>query len=128
LLPTSDGQVNLDGELLTGRTIRRNLDAGIGYVPEDRTEDGIVAEFTVANNLILDLYDRPPFSNRGAIRPGVVAENADEQVERFDVRTTSTEALTGSLSGGNQQKVVLARELTRDLKVLIASQPTRGLD
>jgi len=123
-----EGSVTLDGTELMGRSIRDNLDAGIGFVPEDRTEDGVVASFTVANNLILDLYDREPYSKRGAIDPGVVSRNAEEQVEKFDVRTTSTEALTGSLSGGNQQKVVLARELARDLKLLIASQPTRGLD
>ncbi|MFW2513934.1 ABC transporter ATP-binding protein [Demequina sp. SO4-13] len=128
LLPITSGRVTLDGNELKSRSIRQNLDAGIGFVPEDRTEDGVVAAFTVANNLILDLYDRSPYSRRGAIDPKVVREHAEEQVERFDVRTTSTQALTGSLSGGNQQKVVLARELARDLKVLIASQPTRGLD
>ncbi|MDN4479969.1 ABC transporter ATP-binding protein [Demequina muriae] len=128
LLPTADGQIILDGNVLSGRSIRQNLDAGIGFVPEDRTEDGVVAAFTVENNLILDLYDREPYSRRGAIDPRFVRTHAEEQVEKFDVRTTSTQALTGSLSGGNQQKVVLARELARDLKVLIASQPTRGLD
>ncbi|MFW7414399.1 ABC transporter ATP-binding protein [Demequina sp. SO4-18] len=128
LLPIAGGRVILDGKELKSRSIRQNLDAGIGFVPEDRTEDGVVAAFTVANNLILDLYDRAPYSRRGAIDPKVVRDHADEQVEKFDVRTTSTQALTGSLSGGNQQKVVLARELARDLKVLIASQPTRGLD
>ena len=128
VVEASDGTVMLDGQPLTGRSIRDNLAAGIGFVPEDRTEDGVVSNFTIANNLILDLYDREPYSTRGAIDPGVVKDNADAQVERFDVRTTSSEALTGSLSGGNQQKVVLARELARELKVLIASQPTRGLD
>jgi ABC-type uncharacterized transport system ATPase subunit len=122
------GSVTLDGTVLTGRSIRENLDSGVGFVPEDRTEDGVVATFTVANNLILDLYDREPYSKRGALKPSVVGEHASVQVEKFDVRTTSTQALTGSLSGGNQQKVVLARELARDLKLLIASQPTRGLD
>lgn len=128
VVETAGGTVSLDGEKLTGKSIRQVLDAGVGFVPEDRTEDGIVASFTVANNLILDLYDRQPYSRGGAIKPSVVKDNAEEQVEKFDVRTTSINALTGSLSGGNQQKVVLARELTRDLKVLIASQPTRGLD
>ncbi|WP_061960735.1 ABC transporter ATP-binding protein [Demequina flava] len=128
VVETAGGSVTLEGKKLTGRSIRQVLDAGVGFVPEDRTEDGIVASFTVANNLILDLYDRQPYSRGGAIKPSVVRDNAEEQVERFDVRTTSIQALTGSLSGGNQQKVVLARELARDLKVLIASQPTRGLD
>lgn len=128
LLPVSRGRITLDGEPLKGSSIRDNIDAGIGFVPEDRTEDGVVAAFTVANNLILDIYDRAPYSKNGAFDPTAVREHAEQQVEKFDVRTTSTEALTGSLSGGNQQKVVLARELARDLKVLIASQPTRGLD
>ncbi|WP_084106053.1 ABC transporter ATP-binding protein [Demequina sp. NBRC 110056] len=128
VIAASSGSVRLDGDELTGRSIRDNLEAGIGFVPEDRTEDGVVATFTVANNLILDLYQGAPYSRRGAIDPKVVTSHAEEQVERFDVRTTSIEALTGSLSGGNQQKVVLARELARDLKLLIASQPTRGLD
>lgn len=128
VVPVAGGTVSLDGHTLTGLSIREVLEAGVGFIPEDRTEDGVVASFTVANNLILDLYDQEPFSKRGAIDPKVVAANAQKQVERFDVRTTSTQALTGELSGGNQQKVVLARELARDLKVLIASQPTRGLD
>ncbi|WP_062076717.1 ABC transporter ATP-binding protein [Demequina globuliformis] len=128
VVETKSGSVSLQGEKLTGKTIRQVLDAGVGFVPEDRTEDGVVASFTVANNLILDLYDREPYSRAGAIKPSVVKEHAETQVEKFDVRTTSINALTGSLSGGNQQKVVLARELARDLKVLIASQPTRGLD
>ena len=128
IVPTAEGSVTLDGSRLTGSSIREALDAGIGFVPEDRTEDGVVADFTITNNLILDLYDKAPYSKAGAIDTAFAAKNAQEQVERFDVRTTSTEALAGSLSGGNQQKVVLARELARDLKLLIASQPTRGLD
>ncbi|MFV0634236.1 ABC transporter ATP-binding protein [Demequina sp.] len=128
IVPASEGRVLLDDAVVTGRSIRQVLDAGVGFVPEDRTEDGVVADFTITNNLILDLYDKAPYSRAGAIDTGFVARNAAEQVERFDVRTTSTEALAGSLSGGNQQKVVLARELARDLKLLIASQPTRGLD
>ncbi|WP_084039408.1 ABC transporter ATP-binding protein [Demequina sp. NBRC 110053] len=128
VIKADSGSALLDGEELLGRSIRDNLDAGIGFVPEDRTEDGVVSAFTVANNLILDLYGHAPYSRRGAIDPKAVANHADEQVERFDVRTTSIESLTGALSGGNQQKVVLARELARDLKLLIASQPTRGLD
>ncbi|MDE0572660.1 ABC transporter ATP-binding protein [Demequina sp. B12] len=128
LTPTDAGHVTLDGEDITGHSIRKVLDAGVGFVPEDRTEDGIVANFTIINNLILDIYDRAPYSTRGTLNGKVLVDNAEKQVENFDVRTTSINALTGSLSGGNQQKVVLARELSRDLKLLIASQPTRGLD
>ena len=122
------GSVTLDGEQLLGRSIKRALNAGIGFVPEDRTTDGVVATFTIENNLVLDLIDRAPFSSRGNIDMDAIESNAKEKIAEFDVRTTSSKATAGSLSGGNQQKVVLARELSRDLKLLIASQPTRGLD
>lgn len=111
-----------------GRSIKSALGAGIGFVPEDRTTDGVVATFTIENNLVLDLIDQAPFSSRGNIDVDAIASNAKDKIAEFDVRTTSSKATAGSLSGGNQQKVVLARELSRDLKLLIASQPTRGLD
>ncbi|BDZ61789.1 xylose import ATP-binding protein XylG [Demequina sediminis] len=122
------GIARLDGEVITGRPIKDVLHAGIGFVPEDRTEDGIVATMTIANNLILDLHDRPPYAKGIALQPGVIADEARKHVEQFDVRATSIDQTAGSLSGGNQQKVVLARELSRQLKLLIASNPTRGLD
>jgi len=125
---TTAGSVTLDGQQLLGRSIKSALGAGIGFVPEDRTSDGVVSTFTIENNLVLDLIDDPRFSTRGNIDVDAIVSNAKEKIEMFDVRTTSSKATAGSLSGGNQQKVVLARELSRDLKLLIASQPTRGLD
>ena len=122
------GSASLDGKKITGLSIADVLDAGLGFVPEDRTTDGLVANFTIANNLILDVFDRAPYSQRGALRPSVIEEEAKKHVEQFDIRTTSVFLTAGSLSGGNQQKVVLARELSRPLKLLIASNPTRGLD
>ena len=122
------GSATLAGEVITGRTIKEVLLAGLGFVPEDRTEDGIVSGFTIANNLILDWYDQAPFSKGPVLKPSVILESAEKQVKDFDVRTTSVHATAGSLSGGNQQKVVLARELSRPLKLLVASNPTRGLD
>jgi len=122
------GTATLDGEVLTGRSIKEVLMAGVGFVPEDRTSDGLVATFTIANNLVLDLHDQPPYASGLALKRKVIEEQAREHVEQFDVRTSSIHALASSLSGGNQQKVVLARELSRPLKLLIASQPTRGLD
>ncbi|MFF1529785.1 ABC transporter ATP-binding protein [Cellulomonas sp. NPDC058312] len=123
------GSVVLDGTELVGRTVKEVLLAGVGFVPEDRTEDGVVADFSVAENLILDLYDQPPFAkNAFAIDPRAVRENAERRTVEFDVRTPSIEAHAGTLSGGNQQKVVLAREMSRPLRLFIASQPTRGLD
>lgn len=122
------GKAMLDGKVITGLGISEVLGSGLGFVPEDRTEDGLVATFTIANNLILDVYDKAPYSTKGALRPKVIEEEAKKHVEQFDIRTPSVFLTAGSLSGGNQQKVVLARELSRPLKLLIASNPTRGLD
>ncbi|CAN5348976.1 ABC transporter ATP-binding protein [soil metagenome] len=122
------GTVTLDGKPLLGRSVRRVLDAGVGFVPEDRTEDGLIAGFTIAENLMLDRSDGPPFSKFGALQLGDLAEFATEKLGEFDIRAQSIASHAGTLSGGNQQKVVLARELSRDLRLLVASQPTRGLD
>lgn len=122
------GTVTLDGAELVGRSVREVLAAGVGHVPEDRTVDGLVAEMSVAENLVLDLYDRPPFARGVRLDPRQVRENAEQRTAEFDVRTRSVDAPASTLSGGNQQKVVLAREMSRPLRLLIASQPTRGLD
>ncbi len=128
LLPTVVGQVTLDGHDLTHATPAQRLRAGIAYVPEDRQEDGLIGDFSVADNMVLDAYKQPPFASGITLNLGAIASNAAERVREFDVRTTSTQAPVGTLSGGNQQKVILARELGREHKVIIASQPTRGLD
>jgi simple sugar transport system ATP-binding protein len=128
LRPTVAGQVRLDGRDLTRATPAQRLAAGIAYVPEDRQEDGLIGDFSVADNMVLDQYDKPPFASGINLNLGAIAANATERVKEFDVRTTSTQTPVGTLSGGNQQKVILARELGQDHKVLIASQPTRGLD
>jgi simple sugar transport system ATP-binding protein len=104
------------------------LDLGVGYVPEDRLHDGLVGSFTVAQNLVLDMYDRPPFAARGALDLAAIDRNAQEQVQTFDIRPADPTAAAATLSGGNQQKVVLARELSRPLRLLVVAQPTRGLD
>ena len=104
------------------------LDLGVGYVPEDRLHDGLVSSFSIAENLVLDMYDKAPFASRGNLNLGEIAKNATQRVEEFDVRTPSAAAAASTLSGGNQQKVVLARELSRPLKLLVVAQPTRGLD
>ncbi len=122
------GSVKLDGTDLSRAPTRKRLHAGIGYVPEDRSEDGLVADFSVADNLILDIYDQPPYASGLALNLDAIKESAVKRVEEYDVRTTSTETPAGTLSGGNQQKVVVAREMSRDVKLMIVSQPTRGLD
>ena len=126
-IPT-EGRIEVNGRDIAGVSVRERLALGIGYVPEDRLHDGLVGSFTVAENLMLDLYDRKPFARGPSLDLRAVATNAAERIEEFDVRTPSAAALADTLSGGNQQKVVLARELSRELKLLVVAQPTRGLD
>ena len=122
------GTIELDGRRLTGLTPRETIDAGLGFVPEDRKQDGCVSSFTVAENLILNHHDEHPYARGIALDLSKVRQNAAHRISEFDIRTQSIEATVSSLSGGNQQKVVLARELSRSLALLVASQPTRGLD
>lgn len=122
------GSIKLDGEELIGKRVAQIIDAGVGFVPEDRSVDGLVGTFTVAENLVLNRYNKTPFAKGLSMRPAVVAANAAEKIDEFDIRTQSAEAAAGTLSGGNQQKVVMARELSRPLSLFIASQPTRGVD
>ncbi|ACY99719.1 MULTISPECIES: ABC transporter ATP-binding protein [Thermomonospora] len=128
LRPAAGGSIRLDGRELTGRSPRQVLRAGVGYIPEDRGHDALVADSSVAENLVLDLFDRPPFGRRGSMDVRAVRANAAHRVEEFDIRTSSIDAPVGTLSGGNQQKVVVAREMSRPLRLLVASQPTRGVD
>jgi simple sugar transport system ATP-binding protein len=125
--PTA-GTIRLEGQDVTERSIGDLIEDGLGFAPEDRMHDGVVADFTVAENLVLDMVDREPFSRGIALRPAAMAEHARARVSEFDIRTQSIDAPAGTLSGGNQQKVVLARELSRPLDVLVLGQPTRGLD
>jgi simple sugar transport system ATP-binding protein len=122
------GDITLDGKPLLGLSVRKVLDAGVGFVPEDRQEDGLVGDFTVAENLMLDRTNGEPFVKWGGLQLGYLAEFAESKVEEFDIRAQSIDSLAGQLSGGNQQKVVLARELSRELRLFLAAQPTRGLD
>jgi simple sugar transport system ATP-binding protein len=122
------GSITLRGKDITNHTPREILDAGLGHVPEDRQRDGLVLSMSLADNLVLNTPRRAPFARRGTRNLNAVDTNATELVERFDIRTTGIEATAGSLSGGNQQKVIVARELSRPLTCFMASQPTRGLD
>ncbi|OZD62301.1 heme ABC transporter ATP-binding protein [Rhodococcus sp. 06-1059B-a] len=122
------GEIELDGRSLVGASVHDVLGAGVGFVPEDRTVYGLVGEFSIAENLMLDRSTGEPFVRRGAIRREYLDTFAAEKVEEFDVRTPGIDTRVGRLSGGNQQKVVLARELSRDLRLFVASQPTRGID
>ncbi|MCS0499521.1 ABC transporter ATP-binding protein [Protaetiibacter mangrovi] len=128
LQPRTSGSITLDGVELVGKSVRRVLDAGVGFVPEDRQEDGLVAEFTIAENLMLDRSVGEPFVKVGTLQLRELADFAQEKLEEFDIRAQGIDTHAGRLSGGNQQKVVLARELSRELRLFVASQPTRGLD
>ena len=128
LIKPAAGEIFLEGRNISKHGPRQSLEDGIGYIPEDRSHDGFVGAFTVRENLILDLYKHDDFSSGIALRLGPIAKNAQERIDEFDIRTQTMDSPVSSLSGGNQQKVVVAREMSRPLKVLIASQPTRGVD
>ncbi len=122
------GTITLHGKDITRASPRETLDAGLGHIPEDRQRDGLVMSMSVADNLVLNTPRRAPFASRGTRNIGAINENAFRLVKEFDIRTTSIHSPVSSLSGGNQQKVIVARELSRQLDFLVASQPTRGLD
>lgn len=128
LQPRIQGEILLDGKPIQGHSVRKVLDAGVGFVPEDRNEDGLVGEFTIQENLMLDRSTGDPFVKGGNIQFSYLKDFAEEKVREFDVRTQSIDTKVGRLSGGNAQKVVLARELSRELRLFVAAQPTRGLD
>ncbi len=128
LRPTDGGRFAIDGRDLTGNPPRPITETGLANIPEDRQRHGLVLSYSIADNLVLCDYYRSPFGKRGIIQQKELDENAKKIVKAFDVRTPSPFTAAGKLSGGNQQKVIVARELSRPVKLLIASQPTRGLD
>ena len=123
-----NGSITVAGKDLTKSNVREVLEAGVGYIPEDRKKDGLVGQFSIAENLMLDGSFGKPFAKGVQIDFAKRDEIAAKLIQEFDIRTPSAGTLAKQLSGGNQQKVVVAREMSRDLKVLIASQPTRGVD
>ncbi len=122
------GSIKLDGTELSGKSVNDALQSGIAYVPESRELDGLIGTFSIAENMILDIHDLSPVSKNGQLNKNFIYDNAAKMVKEFDVRAQSILDTASSLSGGNKQKVVLARELSRSVKLVIASQPTRGLD
>ncbi len=125
---STGGEARLSGEQLIGRTPRQTVEAGVGYVPQDRQRFGLVLPYGVDDNLVLSSYYRAPFTKGLTIDHKAVDKYAAELVHKFDIRTPTVETQAGKLSGGNQQKAVVAREFSRNNKLLIAVQPTRGLD
>jgi ABC-type uncharacterized transport system ATPase subunit len=128
LTSASEGRVRVGGQDVSGAPPKRILRAGVAHIPEDRLRDGLVGDFSVAENLILDVHDEPPFSRGGALDWRTIEKVAEERVREFDIRTPSVHFPAKTLSGGNQQKVIVARELSRRIRLVVASQPTRGLD
>ncbi len=128
LRPAAGGRIFILDKDMTTASPRAILERGVAHVPEDRQKDGLVLSFPVADNLVLNTYYLPPFAQRGVMDREVILATAERRVREFDVRTPSVLTPVSSLSGGNQQKVIVAREFSRPIRLLIASQPTRGLD
>ena len=122
------GTITLAGEDITTDSVREVLEKGVGFVPEDRKKDGLVGTFTVEENFMLNGSYGPPWSKGVGIDFASRQERSQELIRSYDVRTPSAKTLVKKLSGGNQQKVVVAREMSRDLTLLVAAQPTRGVD
>ncbi|HAE60583.1 MAG TPA: heme ABC transporter ATP-binding protein [Anaerolineae bacterium] len=128
LLPVETGEVLLDGESLAHATPRQILEKGVAHVPEDRQRHGLILSFPIYDNMMLCTYYQPPFSKGVVLQEKIIMDTAARLTAQFDVRTPSIRAAVSTLSGGNQQKVIVAREFSRPIKLLICSQPTRGLD
>jgi ABC-type uncharacterized transport system ATPase subunit len=128
LLPFQGGKVHIQGRQIFGNRPREVTRLGTAHIPEDRHTFGLVLPYPVRDNLILCTYYKPPFSRNGILDYPYIAEKSSALIKEFDIRTPSHTTITETLSGGNQQKTVVARELARDNRLLIAAQPTRGLD
>jgi len=128
LRAVQNGSVRIAGQDVTNASPRKITECGVSHIPEDRQEDGLVLSFPVYDNLIINTFYRPPFAKGLVVNQKAIVEQADGLIEQFDIRTPSPAVPVSNLSGGNQQKVIVARELNRPIKLLIANQPTRGLD
>ncbi len=123
------GSISIGGVELAHHASPKDVaDMGVSHIPENREKHGFVGSFSVADNLVLNRFDEEPYAHLGLRQFDEVRKNAHELVDRFDVRTPSIETSVGSLSGGNKQKVIVARELSQNAKLIVASQPTRGVD
>ena len=122
------GSIKILGEELVGKSVHQTIHSGVAYIPESRELDGLVGTFSIAENLVLDTHGLAPFSKVGQLSANRISDNATKLKDEFDIRAQSIYDTANSLSGGNKQKVVLARELSRQVKLVVACQPTRGLD
>ncbi|EPY7708904.1 MULTISPECIES: ABC transporter ATP-binding protein [Bacillus] len=128
LRKVESGSIAIKGKEITNWPVRRITEEGIGHIPEDRHKHGLVLDFSVRDNIVLQTYYKNPFSKKGILNFSKITEKAKALIEQFDVRTPSEHTLARALSGGNQQKAIIAREVDRNPDLLIAAQPTRGLD
>jgi simple sugar transport system ATP-binding protein len=128
LREVASGRIVIEGQVTTHASPRAITEVGTAHVPEDRQQDGLVLPFSVADNLVMNTYYVPPFAKGIVLQEDEIEAAARQRAERFDVRAPSLAVPVANLSGGNQQKVIVARELSRPIRLLIAAQPTRGLD
>jgi ABC-type uncharacterized transport system ATPase subunit len=128
LSPLVSGEIWINGKQVRHSSPRNILERGVAHIPEDRQRHGLILSFPVQDNMVLCTYYQPPFAKGVSLQQKVILDTANELVKQFDVRTPSVYVPVSTLSGGNQQKVIVAREFSRPIKLLIASQPTRGLD
>ena len=129
LEPVKSGKLTLCGRDITKDSIRKRSVSGMSHIPEDRHKHGLVLDFTLADNLVLQRYWQPQFQSHGFIKAAAVQEYATRLIAQYDVRSGQGPAtIARSMSGGNQQKAIIAREVDKDPELLIAVQPTRGLD
>ncbi|MEA4955383.1 MAG: ABC transporter ATP-binding protein [Pseudoflavonifractor sp.] len=129
MIPAAEGTITLDGTDITHATVRARTDLGLSYIPEDRQSVGLVLDFSLADNLALKTYYKPPFSERGILNHAAFDAYGEKLIQEYDVRSgQGIHTVTRSMSGGNQQKAIIAREIERDSKLMIFVQPTRGLD
>lgn len=128
LRKAQQGSIVLSGKSIYGKSPRNIIDSGVGHIPEDRHKRGLILKYSLYENTVLGLQHKKPFSNGVVMDYKAVKDHCNKLIEEFDIRTPSEDVMASSLSGGNQQKLVAAREIAKDPQLLIASQPTRGLD
>lgn len=129
LVKSKSGSIKLNGEEISNMSVKDRLNSGIGHIPEDRHKHGLVLDFSLKENLILHNYNETPFAKGSILKPTPIDENAERLIEVFDIRSANgKDTITRSMSGGNQQKAIIAREIDRSPSLLLVVQPTRGLD
>lgn len=129
LRKSESGTINFKNKDITKESIRNRINSGIAHIPEDRHKRGLVLDYTIEENMVLEVYDKKPFSNKGLLNKKEIKKYAEKIIDEFDVRSgEGAESIARSLSGGNQQKAIIGREIELNPELLIAAQPTRGLD